>query len=123
MTKEEIRQKIRTRLKLAGVARFPGVETRVPNFVGAERAAQLLSELPMWKRAKVVRIDPDAPQLPLRRTALRDGKIVYIALPRLRGERCFIELDPERLGTRTLRVASLTGAARYGRLISPQEMR
>ena len=54
MTKDEIRQKVRTRLKLAGVAGFPGVEASTPNFFGAARAAQLLCDLPMWKRAKVV---------------------------------------------------------------------
>jgi 5-formyltetrahydrofolate cyclo-ligase len=123
MTKDEIRQRVRTRLKLAGVACFPGVDARVPNFVGAEHAAQLLCELPMWKRARVVKINSDAPQLAIRRAALRDGKIVYVALPRLRSERCFIELDPEKLGTKVLRVGSLKGAMQFGRLIPPQEMR
>jgi 5-formyltetrahydrofolate cyclo-ligase len=114
MSKDEIRQKVRTRLKLAGVARFPWLEERIPNFVGAERAAQLLCELPMWKRARVVKIDTEAPQLPLRRAALRDRKIVYFAVPRLRGERCFVEI---------VRVASLKGAMQFGRLVPPHEMR
>jgi len=123
MTKDEIRNKVRTRLKLAGVARFPGVDGRIPNFAGADRAAQLLCELPMWKRAKVIKINSDAPQLAIRRAALRDGKTVYVAIPRLRSERCFIELDPEKLGTKVLRVTSITGAVQFGRLIPPQEMR
>jgi 5-formyltetrahydrofolate cyclo-ligase len=123
MTKEEIRQKVRTRLKLAGVARFPGLEARVPNFVGAERAAQLLCELPMWKRAKVIKVNTDAPQLAIRRAALRDNKILYLPIPRLRSERCFIELDPEKLGAKVLRVASIKGAMQLGRLVAPHEMR
>ncbi len=123
MTKDEIRQKVRTRLKLAGVARFPGVDARVPNFLGADRAAQLLCELPMWKRAKVIKINADAPQLSIRRAALRDGKIVYMAIPRLRSERCFVELDPEKLGPKVVRVASIKGAMQFGRLMPPQEMR
>lgn len=123
MTKEEIRQKVCTRLQLAGVARFPGVEACIPNFVGAERAAQMLCELPMWKRAKVIKINSDAPQLAIRRAALREGKIVYLAMPRLRSERCFVELDPERLGPRVVRVASIKGATQFGRFIPPHEMR
>jgi 5-formyltetrahydrofolate cyclo-ligase len=123
MTKDEIRQKVRLRLKLGGVARFPGLEGSVPNFVGAERAAQLLCELPMWKRAKVVRINSDPPQLPIRRAALRDNKVVYLAIPRLRSERCFVELDPAKLGTKILRVASIKGAMQLGRLVPPHEMR
>lgn len=123
MTKDEIRNKVRTRLKLAGAARFPGVEGRIPNFAGADRAAHLLCELPMWKRAKVIKVNSDAPQLAIRRAALRDGKTVYIGIPRLRSERCFIELDPEKLGAKVLRVTSITGAMQFGRLIPPQEMR
>jgi 5-formyltetrahydrofolate cyclo-ligase len=34
----------------------------------------------------------------LRQAALREGKIIYMAVPRLRRERCFIELDPKQLG-------------------------
>ena len=67
MTKDEIRQKVRTRLQLAGVARFPGLEGRIPNFTGADQAAQLLCELPMWKRAKVISVNCDPPQQAIRR--------------------------------------------------------
>jgi 5-formyltetrahydrofolate cyclo-ligase len=122
MTKEDIRQRVRTRLMLAGVARFPGVDARIPNFVGSDRAAQLLCELPMWKRAKAIKINSDAPQLPIRRAALREGKIVYLAMPRLRSERCFVELDPNRLGAKIFRVGSITGAIQFGRLVAPHEM-
>lgn len=123
MTKEEIRQKVRSRLTLAGETCFPGVEARIPNFAGAARAAQLLCELPMWKRAKVIKINVDAPQLPIRRAALRDNKIVYLAMPQLRSERCFVELDPEKLGPKISRVASLAGASQFGRLMAPHEVR
>ncbi|HXQ20128.1 MAG TPA: 5-formyltetrahydrofolate cyclo-ligase [Candidatus Acidoferrales bacterium] len=123
MTKDEIRQKVRTRLKLAGVAGFPGVEACTPNFVGAARAAQLLCDLPMWKRAKVVLMTADAPQLPIRRAALHHGKIVYLSIPKLRGERCFVELDPEKLGSKLRRAASIKAAMQLGRLLAPHEMR
>jgi 5-formyltetrahydrofolate cyclo-ligase len=122
MKKTQWRQKIRTRLKRAGAGRFPALSYRAPNFQGAEQAAQLLRELPMWKRARVVKFDSDPPQLALRRAALKEKKIVYLTAPRLRGERCFIELDPERLGRRILRASSLTEAARLGRLLGPQEV-
>jgi len=123
MTKEDIRQKVRTRLTLAGAVRFPGIDARIPNFSGTEQASHLLCDLPMWKRAKVVKINADAPQLSLRRAALRDGKIVYLSLPRLGSERCFVELDPEKLGAKVARVASLSGALKFGRLMAPHEMR
>jgi len=77
----------------------------------------------MWRRAKVILLTNDPPQSGLRRLALRDNKIVYLAVPRLRRERCFVELDAQRLGSRVPRVLSLVGAMRFGRLVSPSEMR
>jgi len=123
MTKDEIRHKVRARLHLTGAARFPVLQGYIPNFVGAERAARLVCELPMWRRAKVVKVDADAPLLALRRAALHEGKIVYVAIPRLRSERCFVELDAERLSTRLPRALSVRGALQHGRLVAPHEMR
>ena len=123
MTKAEIRQKIWQVLEREGVARFPGATGRIPHFVGAERAAELLREMAVWRRALVVKVNPDAPQLPVRRLALAEGKIVYMAVPRLRSEKCFIEIDPQRFGKRVALAASIAGACKYGRLVSPREMR
>jgi 5-formyltetrahydrofolate cyclo-ligase len=43
-------------------------------------------------------------------------------MPRLRSERCFVELDPNRLGAKIFRVGSITGAIQFGRLVAPHEM-
>ena len=61
-TKQEIRERVWQALEKARVHRFPGTRGRIPNFVGAERAADRLSELDMWKRAKVLKCNPDSPQ-------------------------------------------------------------
>jgi 5-formyltetrahydrofolate cyclo-ligase len=123
MTKAEIRDKIWATIEQAGVGRFPGVAGRVPNFAGAADAAQQLRELAVWRRALVIKINPDAPQLPIRRLALAEGKILYLAVPRLRTERCFIEIDPQRLGPRAAFAATIAGACRWGRPIAPGDMR
>lgn len=123
MKKTDWRQRVRTRIKRAGAAIFPSLPYRAPNFRGADKAAVLLRDLPMWKRAGVVKFDSDPPQLSLRRAALRENKIIYLTVPKLRGERCFIELDPEKLGRRILRVASLTGAMKLGRFVAPHEVK
>jgi 5-formyltetrahydrofolate cyclo-ligase len=122
MTKDAIRHKVWTRVTAAGVVRFPGAHGRIPNFVGAERAAKLLTQLTIWKRAKVIKFDLSAPQIALRRAALREGKIVYLSVPGLRSERCFLELDPSRLGGHVWRASSLRGALRYGRPVAPHEL-
>jgi len=107
----------------AGVARFPHAVGRIPHFAEAERAAALLSELTIWKRANVVKVDTSAPLLPVRRNALRDGKIVYLATPGLRSERCFLELDPSKLGNRASVASNIRGALQCGRRVTPNEMR
>src|SRR5262245_1013210 len=122
MTKDAIRQKVWNRVTVAGVARFPGAQGRIPNFLGSERAAALLSGLTLWKRARVIAVDGGAPQLAVRRAALREGKTVYLAVPGLHTERCFIELDPEHLGRRSWRAASLRGAQQLGRAVAPHEV-
>lgn len=109
-------------MEVRGVSRFPGTKGRIPNFVGAERAALHLQTLPAWRAARVVKINPDAPQLPVRRMALREGKLVYMAVPRLRDLECFLELDPVRLGKRALQAASIKGAGRLGRPVGLEAM-
>jgi 5-formyltetrahydrofolate cyclo-ligase len=123
MTKEDLRRKVWQLLEHNAVQRFPGAHGRIPNFIGAERAAARLTELAVWKKARAIKINPDAPQLPVRRQALADGKVVYLAVPSLRTEKCFIEIDPKRLGRRTALAASILGATKYGRVVSPREVR
>src|SRR2546429_9258357 len=100
MTKAEIRQKVWQTIQREGAARFPGALGRVPNFAGAERAAQLLREMAVWRRALVGKVNPDAPQLPVRRLALAEGKILYMALPRPGPRKGSGEIDPPRLGNK-----------------------
>ncbi|HEV8309252.1 MAG TPA: 5-formyltetrahydrofolate cyclo-ligase [Methylomirabilota bacterium] len=114
-SKAEVREMIWRAMEVRGVARFPGAKGRIPNFVGAERAALCLQSLPAWRGARVIKINPDAPQLPVRRLALREGKLLYMAVPRLRTLECFLELDPARLARRALQAASIKGAERLGR--------
>jgi len=121
--KQDIREHVWQALKEARVARFPGARGRIPNFTGAERAAERLSELDVWKRAKVLKCNPDSPQRPVRLRALREGKTVYMAVPRLRELNCFIELKPSELGKHVTQASSIEGAFRLGRQVSPKSMR
>lgn len=122
LSKAEARARVWRELEIRRVSRFPGAAGRIPNFVGAERAALHLQGLRAWREARAVKIGPDAPQLPVRRMALREGKVVYMAVPRLRSLECFFELDPARLGKRALQAASIRGAERLGRRIGIDAM-
>src|SRR5262249_60037493 len=114
-SKAEVREQVWRAMAARGVARFPGTRGRIPNFVGAERAALHLTALRAWRDARVLKINPDAPQLPVRRMALREGKVVYMPVPRLQSLECFLELDPARLGRRAVQAASIGGAERLCR--------
>jgi len=120
--KQEVRERAWAALRAAGAARFPGVEGRIPNFVGAERAADLLASTPEWQRAGVIKANPDAPQLPVRARALAEGKRVYMAVPRLRDELPFLLLDPAELGVRPRAAASIRGSATAGQGVRVEEV-
>jgi 5-formyltetrahydrofolate cyclo-ligase len=118
-----LRERIWRRLDRPGIARFPRpLHDRIPNFVGAEAAAARAAELTEWRRARTLKCNPDAPQRPLRLRALREGKIVFMAVPRLREPRCFIRLDPEKLGPHLVAASSIAGASRYGEPVLPSEL-
>ena len=96
------------------VARFPGTCGRIPNFVGAEEAASRLQTLDAWQRAKTIKANPDSPQRPVRLLALQQGKKVYMAAPRLRKLKCFIELDPMALSDKYRQASSNQGRFQMG---------
>lgn len=93
--KQHVRERIWQLLQDEGAARFPGARGRIPNFTGAEAAAERLAELPEWHAAVVVKSNPDAPQLPVRRRARHAGKTLYMAVPRLRDEKPFVRVESD----------------------------
>lgn len=122
-SKEKIRQQIWSLLERKHVVRFPGVKGRIPNFVGAEVCARLLSEAPFWKRARVLKVNPDSPQRAIRQAALEAGKTLYMAVPRLQSKKPFIELDPRALKCSSYTASTIKGAAKYGRPVSLDEVK
>ncbi|HEX2030095.1 MAG TPA: 5-formyltetrahydrofolate cyclo-ligase [Actinomycetota bacterium] len=116
--KQRVRERVWGLLERRGAARFPGTRGRIPNFRGAEAAADRLAELPEWRQARAIKANPDAPQLPARARALEDGKRVYMAVPRLREPEPFVLLEPERIRVPARRAASIKGAAAAGRKVA-----
>jgi 5-formyltetrahydrofolate cyclo-ligase len=122
-TKEDVRNAVWTRMEAERVAAFPGARGRIPNFGGAARAAEQLASLPEWARARTIKCNPDSPQRPVRLRALKEGKRVFMAVPRLAERKCFWELDPARIRTAEYaKAATIQGASRLGRPVSPEEL-
>jgi 5-formyltetrahydrofolate cyclo-ligase len=121
-SKHELRQEVWNILKEKKVARFPGAEGRIPNFIGAEACARLLGTMPCWQKAKSLKINPDSPQRAIRQKALEEGKIIYMAVPRLQSAKPFIELDPNKLQCSAYVASSIKGAAKFGRLVGLKDV-
>ena len=120
--KAALRQDVWSAMRAAKVARFPGAAGRIPNFTGAEAAAERLRGTPAWQAAATVKANPDSAQLPVRQRALEDGKTVYMAVPRLAGPEPFFALDPAQLTEPPRKAASISGAARSARRVMLAEL-
>ncbi|MEZ3145037.1 5-formyltetrahydrofolate cyclo-ligase [Halobaculum sp. MBLA0143] len=120
--KDTLRERVWDHLEDAGEARFPfPPHGRIPNFAGADAAADRLQETTAWETAETVKANPDAPQLPVRRAALRAGKTVYAAVPRLREPEPFLELDPAAIPPDEIDDATtVSGISEYGDPVAPE---
>ncbi|MFD3488800.1 5-formyltetrahydrofolate cyclo-ligase [Streptomyces sp. NPDC058665] len=96
---------------------------KIPGFYGTEATAERLAELDEWQRAATVKANPDWAQLPVRTRALKDGKLLYMAVPRMASLEPFYLLDPEDLGLPLAEAAEKKGAAQVARRLGVEDMR
>jgi 5-formyltetrahydrofolate cyclo-ligase len=115
--KQQLRERIWHLLEQEKVTSFPRpVWGRIPNFLGAQEAALKLLQLPEVADARVVKVNPDSPQIPIRRLLLKSGKKLIMATPRLREG--FLLIDPNRIPeNRLLSAGTIRGAFSFGRKI------
>ena len=98
MDKQTAREAVWDAFDAGDQARFPfPPHDRIPNFAGADAACERLTDTPEWADAETLKCNPDAPQLPVRRAALRAGKTLFVAQPRLRDPDPFLRIDPDDL--------------------------
>lgn len=121
--KAGLRESIWAAMAVKGIGRFPAPANRIPNFVGAEAAAARLAGTEEWGRAQTLKANPDSPQLPVRVRALEDGKLLYMAVPRLVDRNPFFVLDPSQLADPPRKAASIKGAGRSARTVRLDAMR
>jgi 5-formyltetrahydrofolate cyclo-ligase len=79
--KNAIRERIWDLLERHDAALDADVHGRIPNFVGAGAAADRLAGLTVRHSGHVVKAVSDKAQLPVRVRALRENKLVYMAVP------------------------------------------
>lgn len=119
--KQPIRERVWQRIDGdAEIGRPPGAAGRIPNFAGAEAAAARLIELEQWRAARVIKSNPDTPQLPVRAAAVDAGKLLYMAVPKLTAEAPFFALQKSAMSVAGLEAATIDGARRHG-VLTPLE--
>ncbi|MBM6616956.1 5-formyltetrahydrofolate cyclo-ligase [Bacillus suaedaesalsae] len=122
ITKQDIREEKWQHLTEHKLGRFPfPLQNRIPNFKGAEKAAHFVTTMPEYRQAKVVKVNPDSPQLPIRAQVLKDGKTLLVPTPRLKAG--FIIVMPEWVPNGEERkAASLSHIKSYGKEIPLSEI-
>lgn len=117
--KWEIRKRVWDLMERENIAQNPRpVHHRIPNFVGAGTAAQMLGNLQAFATAKCVKVNPDSPQKQVRYLALSGGKKLLTPQPRLRTG-FFSILDATTLPQGAINEACTSaGAGKYGEPIS-----
>lgn len=120
--REELRYRVWRAMEEAGIADFPRpVYGRIPNFVGATEAATRLASSEVFRRARVVKVNPDAPQRPVRELVLRSGKLLVMPSPRI--SRGFLLLGPSKIPSWLYsRAVTIQGAFRYGTPVHPEDL-
>jgi 5-formyltetrahydrofolate cyclo-ligase len=96
---------------------------KIPGFYGNELTAERLAETPEWQAARVVKANPDWAQLPIRTRALEDGKLLYMAVPKMATPEPFYLLDPQTLTVPAREAAEKRQAGQTAQHIGVDAMR
>ena len=103
-TKDAARGHVWDRLDTEGLAAFPfPPRGRIPNFRGSAQAAQRLFDIPVFRDARRIKVNPDSAQASVRAEALRRGIEVFVPTPKLAGG--FWKLDPHVIPHHAIRRA------------------
>jgi 5-formyltetrahydrofolate cyclo-ligase len=120
--KEAVRDRVWRLLEREGAVP-EGSYGKIPGFYGNEATADRLAELEVWKNAGTIKANPDWAQLPMRIRALQDGKLLYMAVPRMASLKPFYLLDPASLSLLPEEAAEKKGAEQIARRVGVDDMR
>jgi 5-formyltetrahydrofolate cyclo-ligase len=94
---------------------------RIPNFIGAEAAAQRIFEHLPWATAKAIKVNPDSAQLAVRLAALRRGIRVFVPTPKLAAG--FNLLDPNLIpAANYVEAATLATMNKWARAVALEHL-
>lgn len=113
-SKQELRQAVWDYMEKNNLVTFPRpCYGRIPNFIGSQAATDKLKTLTEWKEARIIFSAPDSSLHPARCVALKEGKILLVAAPKLTGFYLIKNIPPEK----AFEASSIKGFSRFGRPI------
>lgn len=114
-SKKEIREKIWDYIEKYDIVEFPKpVFNRIPNFKGADKAAEKILEMKEFQNAKVVTVNPDKPQETIRYFTMQKDKDLLVPTPRLRSG-LFNKIVPPTTNEEDLRKCSTQQGVKFHR--------
>lgn len=113
--KVKLRAEIWNALKERGLTPPEHTFGRIPRFRGAGKAATMLRNTPEWEISRIIFCSPDSAQREVRQFALRDGKVLIMASPKLK--RGYLLIDPQYASGHEKSASTIKGAFKYGRTI------
>lgn len=110
--KQELRQAVWTYMEDHNLVAFPRpCFGRIPNFVGSRAAAKRMKTLMEWKEAGLIFSAPDSSLQPARYEALKDGKALLVAAPKMKGFYLLRGIPPKK----ATEASRIKGFSRFGR--------
>lgn len=110
--KQELRKAIWEFMEKRNLVTFPRpCYGRIPNFYGAEIATKNLKTLEEWRKARVIFSAPDSVLHHARFEALKEGKTLLVASPRLKGFYLIENVLPEN----AFEASTIKGFSKSGR--------
>ncbi|GAA2215249.1 5-formyltetrahydrofolate cyclo-ligase [Nonomuraea monospora] len=120
--KNAVRERVWSALIDAEVS-TPDARNYIPQFVGFDKAAELLVTTNAWRRAHTVKANPDTAQLPVRTRALAEGKILYMAVPKIATIEPFYFIDPAHSALPPGQAALSSAAEKASPRVGTEQMR
>ncbi len=114
--KEKLRKKIWNLLDEKGIATGKINFGRIPRFKGALKAATMLKNTGEWESSRVIFCSPDSAQTKVREYALRDGKVLIMASPKLK--KGYLYIDPEDASGQESKASTIIGAFKIAKAVN-----
>ncbi|HEY0196379.1 MAG TPA: 5-formyltetrahydrofolate cyclo-ligase, partial [Methanobacterium sp.] len=113
--KGKLREEVWNLLEVKGLTSGKINSGRIPKFKGALKAAMMLKNTLEWENSRVIFSSPDSAQTKVREYALRDGKVLIMASPKLK--KGYLYINPEDASGQESMASTIRGAFKIAKTV------